>query len=263
MVAVTGQGGQRRRRRKKRKRISVLIHGGCASPAPVPSLQWHCQHLAWAHRGLLMPTVSWWNAWNVRSPLLPVSLQCRSADVTNCRPSAQAPSCRCSTTLPPSCAFSFQHKASPRPCPDPPAPTLWLSHTPSMGTRQEPCEAEQAFHSQLCQCPPGQSGQLVQGLSALLRGDRLVRHEAVTTTSSPKQPGALCYNPTAATWRESPSLGLGEPLAPWHRAMMVDVGEWREATPKCWEAARAPTYLQGTAVSSKPAWARAAVYVLL
>lgn len=127
MAAVTGQGGERRRRRQKRKRISVLIHGGCASSAPVPSLQWHCQRLAWAHSGLLTPTVPWRNAWNVLSPILPVSLQCCSADVTNCRRSAQAPSCCCSTTLPPSCAFSFQHKASSRPCPDPPAPILWIS----------------------------------------------------------------------------------------------------------------------------------------
>lgn len=86
-----------------------------SSMVAVHRQQWCCQHLSWAHSGLLMPLCPVLMAWNVCSPILPVSLQCRSGDVTNCRPPAQAPSCHCSTTLPPSCAFPSSSKWPPGP----------------------------------------------------------------------------------------------------------------------------------------------------
>lgn len=189
--------------------------------------QRRCQHLAWAHSGLLMPLCPVLMAWNVCSPILPVSLQCRSGDVTNCRPPARAPSCHCSTTLPPSCAFSFQLEVAPRPCPDPPSRTLSISHIPGTCARQELCEAEQAFCSRLCRCPPGQFGQLGQGLSAPVRGGKLVRQEAVTTSSPANNQEHCATNPL-----QRPG---GKPLL---QASEEPAGSMARCDGGCWGTAR-------------------------
>lgn len=104
MAAVAGQGRERRRRRGKGYLFSSMVTV-------------HRLLLTGAHSGLLMPLCPGRMAWNVRSPILPLSLPCCSGDVTDC------PARALLLLLhhpPPSPAFSLQQAASARPCPDPP-----------------------------------------------------------------------------------------------------------------------------------------------
>lgn len=250
MAAVAGQGGDRRRKRWQRERISVLIHGDCAWPAPAPSLLWHCQHLSWAHSGLAMLRCPVGMAWNVCSPILPVSLQCHSGDVTKWGHPAKGPflppsfhhlvpfstglSCLSSTTLPPSCAF--QHRPF-LPLLHHPAAILCLFHTgPSCCCSTTPLpfvsfpspqSVSQAnadlrpsgyptYHAPGRSCVRqsrpfaancthvllGSFASLSECLCSAVRWRAGEAGDIGTTTGSPKQPGALCYQPNTATWKK-------------------------------------------------------------
>lgn len=193
-------GRGRRRRRQQRKRISVLIHGGCTSSAPVPSQQRHCQRLARAHSGLLMPLGPGQMAWNVCPP----SFHCRSRAAMVMSQTA-GPSWHCSTTLPPSWAFSFQLKVSPSPAlirhlaPSgyPTPGRSWVRHS---GVFAASCVMSPQGAWPACERYPCSGLRWQDGETGVCHHNNIFPQ--TTRTVLPTHRG---------TWGEAPSLGFGEP----------------------------------------------------
>jgi len=177
------------------KRISVLLHGGFALAAPVSSLQWCWQRLAGQHLSLLQFLVGPFPLPCTSGPLSerpapsqhsphprPPFISAPGATVRshNAGPRAGPFPKPLPPTSPPSCALSFQHKAAHMPSPRLRPPGLWIALTPGMCASQELCELEKVSLScgLLQQSSPGEFGQVVQDLCALVQDNNLVRREA-------------------------------------------------------------------------------------
>lgn len=161
------------------------------------------------------------------SCLHPSTILCLSAQafpaspLPPCRhlvPFSTGPSCLSSTTLLPSCAFSTQalpaavppphchlclflpRKVYPRPCP---SADLRPSGYPTYRAPDRSCVRQsRPFAANCTHVLLGSFASLSECLCSAVRWRAGEAGDTGTTTGSPKQPGALCYQPNTATWKK-------------------------------------------------------------